>query len=74
MAITRAVPTPKFPRALLPGEAAVEGDVAVVRTSDGAVALLAGRMDAAEGEEPHDLGPDDLAALVHELHELKGGA
>jgi methionyl-tRNA formyltransferase len=65
--ITRARPALNFPRALLPGEAAVEGDVAVVRTRDGALALLAGRMDAADGEEPHDLDADDLAALVYEM-------
>jgi methionyl-tRNA formyltransferase len=62
--ITRVAPAKRFPRALLPGEAAVEGDVAIVRTSDGALSLLSGRMDAAEGEEPHDLGAEDLADLV----------
>ena len=65
--ITRAEPALKFPRALLPGEAAVEGDVAVVRTGDGALALLAGRMDAAEGEEPHELDAGDIKALIEEM-------
>ncbi len=67
--ITRAEPTARFPRALVPGEAAVEGDVAIVRTSDGALALLAGRMEAGEGEESHDLDADDLAALVREVRD-----
>ena len=65
--ITRAVPAERFPRALLPGEAAVEEGVAVVRTKDGALALLAGRMDAAEEEEPYELDAGDLAALVREM-------
>ena len=63
----RAVPAERFPRALIPGEAAVEGSVAVVRTGDGALAILAGRMEAAEGEEPHDLDADDMKALIEEL-------
>jgi methionyl-tRNA formyltransferase len=65
--ITRAAPAERFPRALHPGEAAVEGGLGVVRTKDGALALLAGRMDSAEEEEPHELDADDLAALVHEM-------
>jgi methionyl-tRNA formyltransferase len=70
--LTRVVPTQRFPRALVPGEAAVEGDVAVVRTADGALALLEGRMDAAEGEEAHALDQGDLAALVAELLDQAG--
>jgi methionyl-tRNA formyltransferase len=35
----------QFPRALLPGEAAVVGGAAVVRTGDGAVELLRGEVD-----------------------------
>jgi methionyl-tRNA formyltransferase len=34
-----------FPRALEPGEAAVQGEAAVIRTCDGAIALLQGEMD-----------------------------
>jgi methionyl-tRNA formyltransferase len=65
--LTRAIPAARFPRALAPGEAAVQGDVAVVRTGDGALALLEGRMDAAEGEEPHAIEASDFVALVEEL-------
>jgi methionyl-tRNA formyltransferase len=71
--ITHAAPATRFPRALRPGEAAVEEGCAVVRTKDGALKLLGGRMDAAEGEEPHDLDADDLAALVREMSELRSG-
>jgi methionyl-tRNA formyltransferase len=67
IAVTRAEPADSFPRALAAGEATVVKDVAVVRTGDGAVALLGGRMDAAEGEEPHTLDADDWRALVGEL-------
>ena len=67
--LTHVVPSPTFPRALAPGEASIEEERAIIRTGDGAVALLAGRMDAAEGEEPHDLDADDLAALVREMRE-----
>jgi methionyl-tRNA formyltransferase len=48
-----------FPRALLPGEAAVSAGFAVVRTGDGAVALLAGR-----GEDERVLDRRAFAALV----------
>jgi methionyl-tRNA formyltransferase len=48
----------RFPRALLPGEAAVVGGAAVVRTADDAVELLAGDRDG----EPLD--GDALASLV----------
>jgi methionyl-tRNA formyltransferase len=42
--VTRARVTSDYPRALLPGEAAVRSDgVAVIRTADAAVELLAGR-------------------------------
>ena len=40
---------------------------AVVRTGDGALTLLEGRMDAADGEEPYELDASDLAALISEL-------
>jgi hypothetical protein len=39
-----------------------------VRTGDGALAILEGRMDAATDDTPpYELGTDDLAALVAEL-------
>jgi methionyl-tRNA formyltransferase len=65
--ITRAAPASNVPRALLPGEACVVAGVATVRTGDGGLALLEGRMDAAEGEEPYDLSADDLADMVRGL-------
>jgi methionyl-tRNA formyltransferase len=67
VAVTRAEAATEFPRALAPGEAAVVGDAAVVRTGDGALRLLEGRMDAAEGEEPYDLDVADLADLVRAM-------
>jgi methionyl-tRNA formyltransferase len=63
--VTRAALAPSFPRALAPGEAAVVDGRAVVRSGDGAVVLLGGRMETAE--EPDDLDADDLAALIEEL-------
>lgn len=69
--ITRAALVSVFPRVLRPGEAAVlpspVGGTAIVRTGDGALALLEGRMDAAEDTPPYELAVADLAALVAEL-------
>lgn len=52
--VTRAHAASDFPRVLEPGEAAVVGDHAVVRTRDGAIALLEGSIDDV---------PADAAAL-----------
>lgn len=52
--VTRARETSEYPRVLVPGEAAVVGDLAVVRTLDGAIALLEGSIDDV---------PADAAAL-----------
>ncbi len=61
--ITRAHATDAFPRALLPGEAAVRADgVAVVRARDGAVELLGGRGE----DDDAELDGDALAALFRE--------
>ncbi len=58
--ITRAAATSDVPRVLLPGEAAVRADgLAVVRTRDGGVLLLAGR-----GEDDDELDAGALAARV----------
>lgn len=43
LVVTRVAPVSDFPRALAPGESAVVAGCAVVRTADGAVALLEGR-------------------------------
>ena len=61
-----------FPRALAPGEAWVpdvggDQETAIVRTGDGALALLQGRMDSAEDEDPYELDAADLADMVREL-------
>jgi methionyl-tRNA formyltransferase len=56
--LLRAAPAPRFLAALEPGEAVVQGGVAVVRTGDGAVALLEGEIDGAPASTL------DLAALV----------
>jgi methionyl-tRNA formyltransferase len=54
--------TAAFPKALLPGEAAVRADgVAVVRAADAAVELVTGRLDG-EGDGPLSAG--DFARLV----------
>lgn len=62
LVLTRVRPTADHPRALVPGEACVRADgIAVVRTGDGALELIAGRLeDGAETE----LDAADLAALV----------
>lgn len=56
--ITEARAVEAFPKVLLPGEAAVVDGRAVVRTGDGAIALLSGRIE----DEPADA--EALAALV----------
>ncbi len=70
IAITRVAIANDFPRALAPGEAWIAdagGAEAIVRTGDGALALLEGRMDSAEDEEPYALDAEDLADMVREL-------
>jgi methionyl-tRNA formyltransferase len=70
VSITRAAPAPRFPRALVPGEAAVIDGVGVVRTGDGAVTLLRGRMDArtdAADSPPYELDAGDLADLIESI-------
>jgi methionyl-tRNA formyltransferase len=47
LTLTKAEPARDFPRALEPGEAAVVGDAAVVRTGDSAVRLLEGECEGA---------------------------
>ena len=59
LVVTRVAPVSQVPRALAPGEAAVVGGVAIVRTGDGAVALLEGR--TSDGEP---LGTAALAEAV----------
>jgi methionyl-tRNA formyltransferase len=49
----------KWPRALAPGEAAVEGDTAFVRTGDGALDILEAR-----DEDDTPLSAANLAARV----------
>ena len=64
--LTRVRVATEFPRALHPGEAAVVSGVAVVRTRDGALALLEGRQDATAHEhgEETPLDSSDLARLL----------
>lgn len=57
--VTRVEATDRVPKALLPGEAAVIDGYAVVRTSDGAVRLL-----AAESDDEGALDAEALAGLV----------
>ncbi len=62
--ITRARVTNVFPKALHPGEAAVVGGSAVVRTADGAIELLAGRREVEGSDEEEELDRAALARLV----------
>jgi methionyl-tRNA formyltransferase len=55
--VYRAALATSYPRALAPGEGAVEGGRVLVRTSDGAVELQSGEIDG------HSAGPRDFAAL-----------
>jgi methionyl-tRNA formyltransferase len=55
--VTRAADAPRFPAALAPGEGVAQEGTAIVRTGDGAVALLEGEVDG----EPADR--ERLAAL-----------
>jgi methionyl-tRNA formyltransferase len=55
--ITRAARAERFPAALEPGEGAVDGGAALVRTADGAVVLLEGEIDGTPA------GAEHLAAL-----------
>ena len=60
--VTRAAVARRFPKALAPGEAAVGDDgVAIVRAGEGAVALLAGRL---EDDDDRELDAAELARLV----------
>jgi methionyl-tRNA formyltransferase len=61
--ITRATAAATYLRALLPGEAAVTSGVAVVRTADHAIELVAGDLDG----QPLDRA--GLASLVARAHE-----
>jgi methionyl-tRNA formyltransferase len=61
--VTRVRATTDYPRVLEPGEAAVRKDgVAIVRAADGAIELLAGRID--EDDDERELDVRALAALV----------
>jgi methionyl-tRNA formyltransferase len=58
VALLRAAPVLHFPAALAPGEAVVQGGVAVVRTGDTAIALLDGEVEGAPASSA------DLVALL----------
>jgi methionyl-tRNA formyltransferase len=79
LTVTRVRAASDVPRALHPGEAAVQAGRAIVRTADGAIELLEGRADASElplqyglsprkrrltDLEPVALGPADFVRLV----------
>ncbi|APR84118.1 Methionyl-tRNA formyltransferase [Minicystis rosea] len=55
--VIRAVAADRYPRVLAPGEGAVDGDRVIVRTGDGAIALLQAEIDGAPA------GPAELSAL-----------
>ena len=70
--VTEASVDASVPRALAPGEAAVIGERAVVRTSDTGLALLRGRLVGDDGET--ELDAKGLAELVKRLAgRLSGG-
>jgi methionyl-tRNA formyltransferase len=58
LTILAARPAPDYPRALASGEAAVVGGTAVIRTADGAIALVRGEIEGAVLDE------GGLASLV----------
>jgi methionyl-tRNA formyltransferase len=64
--VARVAPVSDYPRALAIGESAAVGGTAIVRTSDGAVALLEGR-DAGG----HPLNKEALATLVGRMAKAK---
>ncbi len=71
LVLTRVEPTNDFPRALVPGEAAVRNDgVAVVRTGDGAVEILEARLES-DGEDEKQLSFRDVAILVRATTNLE---
>ena len=50
--VTRARAAERFPDVIAPGDGAVtDHNVALVRTADGAVELVEGRVEASDGEE-----------------------
>jgi methionyl-tRNA formyltransferase len=55
--VTRAEAAPRYPAALAPGEGVREGGLALVRTGDGAVTLLAGEIEGVSADAK------ELAAL-----------
>jgi methionyl-tRNA formyltransferase len=59
LVVTRVEPVSDFPRALAPGESAIVAGRAVVRTADGAVALLEAR-----DEDGHALNKEALCVRV----------
>jgi len=62
LVLARVAPVSDYPRALATGECAVVGGAAIVRTSDGAVALVEGR-----NEGGRTLDKQALAALVGKM-------
>ena len=58
LTILAARPAPDYPRALASGEAAVVGEHAVIRTADGAIALVRGEIEGSVLDE------GGLASLV----------
>jgi methionyl-tRNA formyltransferase len=62
--VTEARATPRFPAALVPGEAAVTEEGVVVRVADGAVLISRAVVLDAETDEPEQLGGGELAARV----------
>ncbi|MFT3774032.1 MAG: methionyl-tRNA formyltransferase [Minicystis sp.] len=55
--VIRAAAAPSYPRALEPGEGTVDGERVIVRTGDGAIALIEAEIDGAPA------GPAEIAAL-----------
>ncbi len=66
--LTRVAIAHDFPRALVPGEAAVvlrgDAEVAVVRAADGALALLAGTVEDAGDDTTRDVSAREIAGMV----------
>lgn len=62
--VTGAMSAQEFPRALIPGEAAIMVDGLIIRTNDGAVRLVSGAMEDEATGDVVQVGVREMLALV----------
>ena len=65
--VVEAAVARSFPRALVPGEAAITPDGVVVRTGDGRASNLRAHLIDDDADAPLLLGAADLAARIREV-------